>query len=91
MSKPQHPPRSRIFVGGLLYSVSRRDLQQFFSAAGPVVEVFLAVDREDASRNRGFGFVQFPDADTAQKALEMFNNEPGPGGRRIGIKIANED
>jgi len=34
MPKPQFPPRTRIFVGGLLYTVSKRDIESFFRVAG---------------------------------------------------------
>ena len=81
---------SRLFVGGLQYNVTKVELHKFFSAAGTVANVYMAMDPERGeNRNRGFAFVQMADERGAERAVSMFHNKIGPGERRIGVKIAN--
>lgn len=66
---------SRIFIGHLQTDdLSKHELEDHFSKYGNVVGSLL---------NRGFGFVQFEDEQSAQKAIQ---NEHGTlfKGRRIG-------
>ncbi len=91
MPKTLHPPRSRIFAGGLLYTVSKSDIQAFFKDCGKIVEVYLAMDPERGGNlNRGFCYVQFEEPAPAAEAIRRFHNKPGPGGRKIGVRYANE-
>lgn len=81
---------ARLFVGGLKYTASKSDLFEFFAAAGAVTDVYIALDRERGGNlNRGFGYVQMSSPQEAQAAIDMFDGEPGPGGRKIGVKLAN--
>lgn len=67
---------SRIFVGHLQTDdMTKVELEEHFSKYGTVV---------GSSINRGFGFVQFEEEQSAQKAIQ---NEDGAmfKGRRIGI------
>lgn len=83
---------TRLFVGGLKYDVTKDDIHTFFEAAGVVEGVYLALDHErGAGRNRGFAFVEMSTPLEARQAIQMFNNKPGPGGRKIGVKLANVD
>ena len=90
MPKPQFPPRTRIFVGGLLYTVSKRDIESFFRGCGEIYETYLAMDQERGGNlNRGFCYVQFLEPSAAACAIKEFDGRPGPGGRKIGVKYAN--
>lgn len=67
---------SRIFVGHLQTDdVTKLELEEHFSKYGTVIASII---------NRGFGFVQFEDEQSAQKAIQ---NEDGAQfkGRRIGM------
>jgi len=67
---------SRIFVGHLQTDdVTKMELEEHFAKYGTVIASII---------NRGFGFVQFEDEQSAQKAIQ---NEDGAmfKGRRIGI------
>lgn len=67
---------SRIFVGHLQTDdTTKHELEEHFSKYGIVIGSLI---------NRGFGFVQFEDDQSAQKAIQ---NEDGAmfKGRRIGI------
>jgi RNA recognition motif-containing protein len=58
----------RIFVGNLPRQVSDAELKQLFSEFGTVQSVQLVPGR-DASRNKGFGFVEMESEAEAQAAM----------------------
>jgi RNA recognition motif-containing protein len=68
----------RLFVGNLPYDATEDEIRQHFSSAGNVLNVFVPVDRE-TGRKRGFAFVEFNDAATAQEAIRLFNSQPFKG------------
>ncbi|XP_072767856.1 uncharacterized protein Neos isoform X2 [Anoplolepis gracilipes] len=73
---------SRIFVGHLQTDdVTKLELEEHFSKYGTVIASII---------NRGFGFVQFEDEQSAQKAIQ---NENGAlfKGRRIDVRPAKKD
>ncbi|XP_070149539.1 putative uncharacterized protein DDB_G0282133 isoform X2 [Polyergus mexicanus] len=73
---------SRIFVGHLQTDdVTKLELEEHFSKYGTVIASII---------NRGFGFVQFEDEQSAQKAIQ---NEDGVlfKGRRIDVRPAKKD
>ncbi|EFN74531.1 Nuclear receptor coactivator 5 [Camponotus floridanus] len=73
---------SRIFVGHLQTDdVTKLELEEHFSKYGTVIASII---------NRGFGFVQFEDEQSAQKAIQ---NEDGAlfKGRRIDVRPAKKD
>ncbi|XP_076248798.1 nuclear receptor coactivator protein neosin [Calliopsis andreniformis] len=73
---------SRIFVGHLQTDdMTKHELEEHFSKYGTVV---------GSAINRGFGFVQFEDEQSAQKAIQ---NEDGAmfKGRRIDVRPAKKD
>ncbi|XP_012153121.1 nuclear receptor coactivator protein neosin isoform X2 [Megachile rotundata] len=73
---------SRIFVGHLQTDdMTKHELEEHFSKYGTVVGSLI---------NRGFGFVQFEEEQSAQKAIQ---NEDGAmfKGRRIDVRPAKKD
>ena len=68
----------RLFVGNLPYDATEDEIRSHFSAAGPLVSVFVPIDRE-TGRKRGFAFVEFNDEAQAQEAVRQFNNQPFKG------------
>src|SRR5215475_4538468 len=68
----------RLFVGNLPYDATEDEIRNHFSSAGNVLNVFVPVDRE-TGRKRGFAFVEFNDAATAQEAIRLFNSQPFKG------------
>lgn len=88
---PYSIPGTRLFVGGLKYNVTKDQLQDFFSTAGKVQKVYLALDHDrPGGMNRGFGFVEMATPELAQTAIKTFDGKTGPGDRTIGVKLANE-
>ncbi len=77
---------TKLFVGGLPYSVTDAELSDFFSRAGTVTSARVIMDRE-TGRSRGFGFVEMSNAEEAQQAISMYNNAD-MGGRTIVVNEA---
>jgi len=63
---------SKLFVGNLAHTISESELQEMFSAHGPVTDVKIPIDRE-SGRPRGFGFVTMATPEAAQAAMQALN------------------
>jgi cold-inducible RNA-binding protein len=61
-----------IYVGNLSYSTSESNLETMFSEFGTVESVRIITDRE-TGRSKGFGFVDMPDDEEANSAIEALN------------------
>ena len=63
---------SKLYVGGLPYSVTEGQLQEIFSAHGTVESARVITDKF-TGQSRGFGFVEMSSGAEAQKAIEALN------------------
>ena len=83
-----------IFVGSLPFSVEEADLRGYFEEYGAVDSVKIISDKF-TGRSKGFGFVEMPSDEEAQKAIDELNggsidgrtivvnkSEPKPEGER---------
>ena len=61
-----------IYVGNLPYNATEDEVREAFSEYGQVTSVALIKDKV-TGQPRGFGFVEMPDADEAQSAIEAMN------------------
>ena len=61
-----------IFVGNLNYRVSAESIEEKFAEYGEVSSCKLITDRE-TGRAKGFGFVEMPNADEAQAAIDALH------------------
>jgi RNA recognition motif-containing protein len=77
-----------IFVGSLPFKLKEEDLKRLFEAYGEVSSVKLINDRE-TGRSKGFGFVEMPDDESAQQAIEGLNGSEVEG-RTIAVSQAEE-
>jgi len=77
-----------IFVGSLPFSLQEADLKALFEAYGEVSSVKLINDRE-TGRSKGFGFVEMPDDEAAQQAIDGLNGSEVKG-RSIAVSQAEE-
>ncbi|MBI4446200.1 MAG: hypothetical protein HY645_09860 [Acidobacteria bacterium] len=65
---------ARIFVAKLSPESDENELRQFFSTVGKVTSVTLPLDRQ-TGRRRGFAFIDFEDAASAQEAIRSLNQQ----------------
>jgi cold-inducible RNA-binding protein len=75
-----------LFIGSLAYSTNDDSLKAFFEQIGPVESARVITDR-DSGRSKGFGFVQFVNADDNQKAVDQLDGKELDG-RTISVGLA---
>ncbi|QDU60851.1 hypothetical protein Pan216_17030 [Planctomycetes bacterium Pan216] len=78
----------KLYVGGLPWSVTSEELEQYFSAHGTVLSATVIKDRE-TGRSRGFGFVEMDSREEADQAIETLNGS-SMNGRTITVNEARE-
>ncbi|KAI1004499.1 hypothetical protein K3495_g3712 [Podosphaera aphanis] len=66
-------PSKSVFVGNIPYGLTEEQIIRIFSSAGKVLNFRLVYDRE-TGRPKGFGFVEFPDSDSASSAVRNLND-----------------
>jgi len=76
-----------IFIARLNFKTRREDLEAAFAKFGQVSSAKIVKDRE-TGRSKGFGFVEMPNDDEANKAITALN-ETELDGRAIVVKPAN--
>lgn len=64
----------KLYVGGLAYSVTDQELNDFFATEGTVVSAFVIKDKE-SGRSKGFGFVEMEDDQEAQNAIKSLSGK----------------
>ncbi|MFT3739856.1 MAG: RNA-binding protein [Breznakibacter sp.] len=61
-----------IFVGSLPFHVEEAELRSIFEEYGEVASAKIITDKF-SGKSRGFGFIEMPDDEVAQKAIEELN------------------
>lgn len=77
---------TKLFVGGLSYSITNQSLQTMFEAFGQVQSAQVIMDKF-TSQSKGFGFVEMANDEEAQAAIQALN-ETEVEGRKIGVSVA---
>jgi RNA recognition motif-containing protein len=77
---------TKLFVGGLAYSVNDDQLKDLFAAAGTVVSAQVIVDKY-SNQSKGFGFVEMSSEEEAKKAIDELNGKDFEG-RSIAVNEA---
>ena len=77
-----------IYISGLSYNVNDTDLNELFKEYGEVSSARVITDR-DTGRSRGFGFVEMPNEEEGQKAIEELNGAEYDS-KVIAVSIARE-
>ncbi|MBI3624400.1 RNA-binding protein [Candidatus Saccharibacteria bacterium] len=76
----------KLYVGGLAYSLTDKELEALFAEHGKVTSVAVIKDR-DSGQSKGFGFVEMAD-DTEAKAAMAALNGKDVSGRAIVVNEA---
>ncbi|XP_047342491.1 heterogeneous nuclear ribonucleoprotein 1 [Impatiens glandulifera] len=80
------PKSKKIFVGGILPSLSEDEFKDYFSSYGVIVEQQIMFDH-NTGRSRGFGFVTFENEEAVEKVLSGGKTHE-LGGKQVEIKRA---
>lgn len=79
---------SKLYVGGLAYSITNDELFCLFEDHGGVVSANVVTDR-DTGRSKGFGFVEMASNSAAANAIHQLNGKD-VGGRHILVNEARQ-
>lgn len=79
---------NKIYVGNLSWDITEDELTDFFITFGSIKSVKLISDRE-TGRLKGFGFIEFDEAGSAQTAVDNANGKELLG-RAMKVSIAKE-
>jgi RNA recognition motif-containing protein len=63
-----------LYVGNLLFDVTENELKGLFEPFGQVTEIRLIMDKY-TGKSKGFGFIEMPSKDEAQKAIAELNGK----------------
>ena len=77
-----------IFVAKLNFDTHESDLQSAFEAYGTVDSAKIIMDKF-TSRSKGFGFVEMPNDEEGQAAIDGLNDQDLDG-RTIVVKVAED-
>lgn len=77
-----------IYVGNLNYEVSEDDLKTLFAEYGEVESAKIIIDKY-SGRSKGFGFVEMPNQEEGQKAIDELNGAEYKG-RNMKVNMAQE-
>ncbi|EAL67622.1 RNA recognition motif-containing protein RRM [Dictyostelium discoideum AX4] len=75
---------NRIFVARIPWSICKIALKTHFSKFGPVSDGYVVLDRI-TKRSKGFGFVTFDNAESAQNAVNSVHEMDG---RQLVVNLA---
>ncbi|MDL2210967.1 RNA-binding protein [Bacteroides sp. OttesenSCG-928-M17] len=75
-----------IYVSNLNFSTVSESLQELFAGFGEVESAKIITDRE-TGRSRGFGFVEMPNDEEGQKAIDELNGTDFEG-KTISVNVA---
>ncbi len=76
----------RIYVGNLAYATTGDELKDAFGEYGTVSDAVVITDR-DTGRSKGFGFVEMPNDEEGQRAIDSLDGMQLDG-RSIKVNVA---
>jgi len=75
----------QVYIGNLPYRVSERDLKEYFSDYGRIVDLRVVKDRK-TGRSKGYAFITYSNVREAKKSLESHGSDMD--GRSMVVRIA---
>jgi RNA recognition motif-containing protein len=78
--------KMKLYVGNLNYNAKENDLRDLFGAYGEVTSAAVIADRE-TGRSKGFGFVEFANAEDGKAAIAALDGKE-IGGRALKVNEA---
>lgn len=81
-------PSRVIYVGSIPYDQTEEQILDIFRSVGPVANFRLVFDKE-TGKSKGFGFVEYHDAETASSAVRNLNNYQ-IGTRNLKVDFSHE-
>ncbi len=78
---------TKLYVGGVDYTITQETLMQIFSSFGPIERVDL--HKDSAGGSKGFGFVYFRNGDDGKKAVEQMDGF-SIAGRPIRVSVSQD-
>ena len=79
---------NKLFVGGLSWNTNDDGLRAAFEVHGTIQEAKVITDR-NTGRSRGFGFVTYESASSAQTAIDEMNGTDLDG-RTLNVNVAQD-
>ena len=76
----------KLYVGGLSYGTTERELEELFTAQGTVTSVMIIKDRF-SGQSKGFAFVEMENLKEGQAAIQNLNGKDF-GGRTLTVNQA---
>ncbi len=77
---------TKLFVGGIPYSLTNQKLEEMFAKFGTVSSAQIIMDKF-TNQSKGFAFVEMQNDDEAQAAIKELDGY-GLEGRKIGVSVA---
>lgn len=77
---------TKLFVGGIPYSVTNQQLQEMFAKFGTVISAQIVMDKF-TNQSKGFAFIEMQDDNEAQIAIKELDGYALEG-RKIGVSVA---
>jgi hypothetical protein len=83
----EHEPTNTLFIGGIPYELTDRDIQDLFSDVHNTVDIRVPVDRRSGVP-RGFAHAEFIDVQSAMWGMEVLARK-APYGRKLKVEFTN--
>lgn len=86
-NQPQQDPSKSVYVGNIAWRTTEQEIGDTFANFGYVNSVKIITDKE-TGRSKGFGFVEFADAQILNTVIQQMNGY-NLNGRQLRVNAAN--